>query len=169
MIATDSTYRQLLRGHGAHVDPIAALEDVSAEVAGRALPGYSHSIWQMVGHLNYWMDYELRRIAGKRPHYPDHAIESWPKTVAPPTDHDWQRQKSDLARHLEEFRKLSEASPEKLSASVECMHAGEEGRSPNVQAVLWQILVHNSYHVGQIALMLRCFNLQPPRAGGDTW
>jgi uncharacterized damage-inducible protein DinB len=166
---TDSTFRQLLRGHGAHVDPIAALEDVSAELAGRTLPGYPHSIWQMVSHLNYWMDYELRRIAGKHPHYPEHAIESWPKNVAPPSEPDWQQQQSQLARHLDEFRKLSESSPEALRAPVECMHPGEEGRSPNVQAVLWQILVHNSYHVGQIALMLRCFNLWPPRGGGDTW
>jgi uncharacterized damage-inducible protein DinB len=169
MMATDSTYRQLLRGHGAHVDPVAALEDVSAELAGRTVPGYPHSIWQIVSHLNYWMDYELRRIAGKRPHYPEHAIESWPKSVAPTSDAEWQHQKSELTRHLDEFRKLSQADPEKLSAPVECMHAGEEQRSPNVQAVLWQILVHNSYHVGQIALMLRCFDLWPPRAGGDTW
>ena len=168
-MTTDSTFRQLLRGHGAHVDPVAALEDVSAEIAGRTIPGNPHSIWQMVSHLNYWMDYELRRIAGKRPHYPEHAIESWPNSITPANDAAWQHQRADLARHLDEFRRLSEAGPEKLAAPVECMHAGEEPRSPNVEAVLWQILVHNSYHVGQIALMLRCFNLWPPRAGGDTW
>ena len=169
MMTTDSTFRQLLRGHGAHVDPVAALEDVSAEVAARTIPGYPHSIWQIVSHLNYWMDYELRRIAGKHPDYPAHAIESWPKSVTPANDAEWRHQRAGLARHLDEFRKLSESGPEALSASVECMHAGEEGRSPNAQAVLWQILVHNSYHIGQIALMLRCFNLWPPRAGGDTW
>ena len=169
MIATDPTYRQLLRGQGAHVDPVAALEDVSAEVAGRTIPGYPHSIWQMVSHLNYWMDYELRRIAGNRPHYPEHAIESWPANIAPATDADWQQQKAQLARNLDEFRKLSESGPDVLNAPVECIHTSEEQRSPNVRAVLWQVLVHNSYHVGQIALMLRCFNLWPPRAGGDTW
>jgi len=169
MIAGDSTFRQLLRGHGAHVDPIAALADVSATVAGRTIPGYQHSIWQMVSHLNYWMDYELRRIAGKGPHYPEHAIESWPASVTPPSDTDWQNQRTQLARHLDEFRKLSESGPAILAAPVKCMHASEEGRSPNAQAVLWQILVHNSYHIGQIALLLRCFKLWPPRAGGDTW
>jgi len=164
----DPTYHQLLRGQGAHVDPIAALEDVPAEFAGKTIPGFPHSIWQIVSHLNYWMDYELRRIAGKRPHYPEHASESWPKNAVPPNDADWQHQRADLARYLDEFRKLSESSPE-LSAPVECMHPGEEPRSHNVQAVLWQILVHNSYHIGQIALLLRCFDLWPPRTGGDTW
>jgi uncharacterized damage-inducible protein DinB len=166
---TNSIYRQLLRGQGAHVDPIAALEDVSTEIAGRTIPGYPHSIWQVISHLNYWMDYELRRIAGKHPHYPEHAIESWPKNVTPTSDADWQRQKFELARCLDEFRKLSESGPDKLNAPVDCMHPSEEPRSPNVQAVLWQILVHNSYHIGQVALMLRCFDLWPPRTGGDTW
>jgi uncharacterized damage-inducible protein DinB len=165
----DPTYRQLLRGHGAHVDPIATLEDVPAEFAGKTIHGFPHSIWQIVSHLNYWMDHELRRIAGKRPHYPEHASESWPQNAAPPTDADWRHQRAELARYLDEFRKLSDSSPEALSASVECMHPGEESRSPNVQAVLWQILVHNSYHIGQIALLLRCFHLWPPRTGGDTW
>lgn len=166
---TDPTYRQLLRGHGAHADPVAALEDVSSELAGKTIPGYPHSIWQLVSHLNYWMDYELRRIAGKRPPYPEHAIESWPASTAPITEAEWQHQRREFTRYLDEFRKLSESGPEALHASIECMHAGEEPRSPNVQAVLWQILVHNSYHIGQIALMLRCLNHWPPRTGGDTW
>ena len=168
-MAANSTYRQLLRGQGAHVDPVAALEDVSAEIAGKTIPGSPHSIWQLVSHLNYWMDYELRRIAGKRPNYPEHASESWPKSVTPAIDADWQHQRAELVRHLDEFRKLSESSPEALGKPVECMHTGEEPRSPNVEAALWQILVHNSYHIGQIALLLRCFHLWPPRTGGDTW
>jgi uncharacterized damage-inducible protein DinB len=169
MTTADSTYRQLLRGHGAHADPVGALESVSAEVAGRTIPGYPHSIWQIVSHLNYWMDYELRRIAGKRPPYPEHAIESWPASVAPLSDADWQHQRAEFARYVGEFRRLSESAPEVLNAPVDCMHSGEEGRSPSAQAILWQILVHNSYHVGQIALLLRCFHLWPPPAGGATW
>lgn len=48
------------------------------------------------------------------------------------------------------------------------MHPSEESRATSVQAVLWQILVHNSYHTGQIGFMLRCFALWPRRTGGDT-
>ena len=70
-----TTYRELLRGKGAHVDPVASLEHVSAAVAGRKMEGYPHSVWQIVGHMNYWMDYELRRITGQRPAYPEHAID----------------------------------------------------------------------------------------------
>jgi uncharacterized damage-inducible protein DinB len=35
--------------------------------------------------------------------------------------------------------------------------------------VLWQTLVHNSYHFGQIAMLRRVLGAWPPRGGGDSW
>jgi uncharacterized damage-inducible protein DinB len=49
------------------------------------------------------------------------------------------------------------------------MHFKEEPVSTSVESVLWQIMVHNSYHVGQIAMLMRMLGLWPPRAGADTW
>jgi uncharacterized damage-inducible protein DinB len=74
-----------------------------------------------------------------------------------------------LAARLERFDALSESPPEALGAQVEALHAGEGSRSSSMEAVLWQILVHNSYHIGQITLLLRCFGLWPPPKGGDSW
>ncbi|MGA7293863.1 MAG: hypothetical protein WBW53_03630 [Terriglobales bacterium] len=54
----DATLRELVYGKGAHVDPVASVEDISAELAARTVAGYPHSIWQIVGHMNYWMDYD---------------------------------------------------------------------------------------------------------------
>ena len=165
----DPTYRQLLRGKGAHADPIAILADVPASAAGRVMEGYPHSIWQMVGHMNYWMQYELDRIAGKRPHYPEHAIESWPAEVAPRDDAEWRDARANLAARIDLLSALSESSAEILKAPVDSMHPKEEPRSTSVESVLWQIMVHNSYHVGQIAMLMRTFGLWPPRTGTDTW
>jgi uncharacterized damage-inducible protein DinB len=69
---------ELLRGRGAHVDPLACVEDLSDELAARQVAGFPHSVGQLVFHMNYWMDYELRRIRGERPAYPTHASESFP-------------------------------------------------------------------------------------------
>src|SRR5579862_7840173 len=74
---------ELLHGKGAHVDPIACVEDLSAELAAKHVPGFPHSISQLVFHMNYWMSYELRRIRGERPQYPQHAAESFPTEDAP--------------------------------------------------------------------------------------
>ena len=73
---------ELFRGKGAHVDPIECVEDISAEVAARQVAGFPHSIGQLVFHMNYWMDYELRRIRGERPAYPEHNSESFPTASA---------------------------------------------------------------------------------------
>jgi uncharacterized damage-inducible protein DinB len=169
MPTADPTYRELLRGKGAHADPVASLAGVSAQAAGGLVQGYPHSIWQIAGHMNYWMDYELRRISGARPAYPEHAIESWPAAVAPASEDDWIRERSRFAALLGKFEELSASEPQVLNAPVEAITAAEAARESTAQAVLWQILVHNSYHVGQIALLLRCFGLWPPKAGGDTW
>ncbi len=165
----DAIYRELLRGKRAHVDPIACLEDVSATQAAQTIQGYPHSIWQIVGHMNYWMEYELQRIAGKHPAYPEHAIESWPSSLAPGSEAEWMAARETFAKLIDRLAALSQSSSEALRAPVETMHVKEEARSYSVEAVLWQIMVHNSYHVGQIAMMMRCFGTWPPRAGGDSW
>jgi len=74
---------ELLRGKGAHVDPIACVEDLSAELAARQVAGFPHTIGQLVFHMNYWMEYELRRIRGESPAYPEHNSESFPAASAP--------------------------------------------------------------------------------------
>jgi len=63
---------ELLRGKGAHADPLACVEDLSADLAARQVADFPHAIGQLVFHMNYWMDYELRRIRGRR------ALGAWP-------------------------------------------------------------------------------------------
>jgi hypothetical protein len=82
----DTTLRELVYGKGAHVDPVACVEDISAELAAQTVGSYPHSIWQIVEHMNYWMDYELATIAGENRRYPDKAIESWPGNPSPAAD-----------------------------------------------------------------------------------
>jgi hypothetical protein len=165
----DPTFRELLRGKGAHTDPVACLEDVPTALAGKKVDGYPHSIWQIVGHLNYWMDYELRRIAAKHPSYPEHAIESWPVSDRPKNDDEWKDAITRFASFLDSFAALSDSGPEELNRHVEAMNPSHSAQSSTVQAVLWQIVAHNSYHVGQIAMLRRCFGAWPPPTGSDTW
>jgi uncharacterized damage-inducible protein DinB len=160
---------ELLFGKGAHASPIACVEDLSAELAARQLTGFPHSIGQLVFHMNYWMDYELRRIGGERPAYPEHASESWPASAAAADAQEWDRLKKDFAALLAEFAALAESSAEELARPVEATHEGHARIAGSLEAVLWQVVAHNSYHVGQIALLRRAFGDWLPRAGGDTW
>ncbi len=159
---------ELLRGRGAHVDPIACVDDISSEVAARQVVGFPHSIAQLVFHMNYWMDYELRRIRGERPAHPEHNAESFPSTA---TLHgpEWDRLKTQLTDLLGEFAELAESSRQERQREIESVHDGDKKVAGTLDAVLWQMVAHNSYHVGQIAMIRRVLGAWPPRAGGDSW
>jgi len=159
---------ELLRGKGAHADPIACVEDLSAELAGRQVAGFPHSVAQLVFHINYWMEYELRRIRGQRPKYPEHSAESFP--AAPSVDAgEWDRLRARLGELLGEFAVLAKSSRAELDRPIETAHDGDTKIAGTLEAVLWQMVAHNSYHLGQIAMIRRAMGAWPPRGGGDSW
>jgi len=159
------TLQALLRGKGAHVDPVAAVEGLSPALAGRELAGSEHTIWQLVWHMNYWMHYELASLDGPEVPYPEHANASWPETPAPPSEEAW---KAEMARFRRQVDALADwgrrASLGGLGARLVHPKPGD-----TVQDVLWQMVAHNSYHAGQVVLLRRAFGAWPPATGGDTW
>jgi len=164
--------RGLVHGKGAHVDPLICVEDISAAIAARRVPGYPHSIWQIVSHLNYWMDYDLRTIAGDKPPYPQHAFESWPDhpvTTDPDTEHQWQFAVQQFRGLLARIVVLSESDSATLGRTVIKAEPTDAQRQCTVHQALWEIVVHNSYHLGQIALLRRQAGAWPPQRGSDTW
>ncbi|HYL84378.1 MAG TPA: DinB family protein [Candidatus Angelobacter sp.] len=166
---SDQTLIELLYGKAAHTNPLACLQDVSLELAGRRTDHFPHSIFQLTSHMNYWMAYELCRIRGEKPPYPQHASESWPTEAAPSNENDWKAVVAQFGKLLGEMQALAESSPEILERPVEAIHPDHSRYSHSVHAVLWQTLVHNSYHIGQIAMLRRSFGAWPPPSGGDSW
>jgi uncharacterized damage-inducible protein DinB len=160
---------ELLRGKGAHADPLACVEDLSAQSAARQVEGFPHSIGQLVFHINYWMSYELRRIRGERPRYPEHAAESFPAAGTPRDAAEWDRLRRDFAWLLAEYAELAKSSPEEMQRQIASTREADQQMAGTLEAVLWQMIVHTSYHVGQIAMVRRVLGAWPPKAGGDTW
>lgn len=160
---------ELLRGKGAHADPIACVEDISAELAARQVAGFPHSVGQLVFHINYWMKYELRRIRGERLVYPEHSSESFPAAPTPSDEAAWDRLRTRLADLLGEFAVLAESSRAELDRQIETVHEGDTKVAGTLEAVIMQMVAHTSYHVGQIAMVRRALGAWPPRGGGDSW
>jgi len=172
----DTTLRELVYGKGAHVDPIACVEDISAELAARTVPAYPHSIWQIVEHMNYWMDYDVSKIAGENRPYPDKAIEGWParpnRAAEEPAYDDaeaWRATTRRFTDLLTRLARLAESDSSELERKVKNVGSPKSPRESTVHAMLWQLAAHNSYHAGQIALLRRQFGAWPPERGGDTW
>jgi uncharacterized damage-inducible protein DinB len=155
---------ELLHGKGAHADPIACVEDISADLAARRIDGFPHSIADLVFHVNYWMNYELQRIRGEKPKYPEHNAESFPSSTQ-----NWDHLKRDFSWFLAEFAKLAGSSPAELERQLDSVHEGDGKVAGTVESVLSQMVAHNSYHAGQIAMIRRALGAWPPKAGGDTW
>lgn len=163
---------ELLRGKGAHVDPIACVEDLSAELAAKHVSGFPHSIGQLVFHMNYWMSYELRRIRAEQPAYPEHSAESFPADPAPLDAQQWDHFRRDLAWFIAELIALAQSPRAELDRQIESSPAASQQQSStlnSLEAILWQMVAHNSYHTGQIAAIRRALNTWPPSSGSDTW
>ncbi len=170
----DTTLRELVYGKGAHADPLACIEDISAELAASTLASSPHSIWQIVEHMNYWMEFDLSKVAGEERAYPPRAIESWPKHSNPGAasslvDDAWKATTRRFADLLTQLARLAESDGQDLERVVHHVGPAHVSRESTVHAILWQITAHNSYHIGQIALLRRQAGAWPPERGGDTW
>ncbi len=165
----ERTLIELLHGKAAHANPIACVEDLSPDLAARTIDGFPHSIWQLLSHMTFWMDYELRRMAGQAPQYPEHASGSWLTSPAPPNPAEWAQAVARFRELIDHLIRLAQSDLTTLSREVSTAHAQQAGHTSTVCAILWQTMAHNSYHTGQIAMLGHCIGAWPPRAGGDTW
>lgn len=153
-----STLTELLRGRGAHVDPVAAVADLTAEQAGLRAPGQPHTVWQIVSHLSYWMEAELQAIEGNgRPaanRGPD-----WPAAAGPADEAAWRH---DLALFRLELDQLATLAGARASTLARIVHRAGDERTDTVESVLWQLVAHHAYHTGQIVSVRQALGLWPP-------
>lgn len=166
---SERTIIEMLYGEGAHANTVACVEDIPFEFAGCGGDSFPHSIWQLVYHMNFWMEYELKRVRGESPAYPEHASESWPAAAAPNGDEEWVKAIAHFQRLLAELANLADSPPDVLAHEVAATHPDHAKRSSSLLTVLWQTAVHNSYHIGQIVMLRRSLGAWPPKRGGDTW
>jgi uncharacterized damage-inducible protein DinB len=160
---------ELLYGKGAHADPLACVEDLSAELAVRHVEGFPHSIAELVFHMNYWMDYELRRIRSEKPTHPEHNSESFPIAGSSATAEDWEGLRKTFVGLLADLTAFAKSSSKEMQRQIDSVHEGDRKIAGTLEASLWQIVAHNSYHIGQVAILRRALNAWPPRGGSVNW
>ena len=147
-----------LSGEGAHAASVDVFEGLDWKLAGKRPEGAPHSLFQILNHLNYWQDWVVEWLAGKKPPPPKHASSSWPGGESPGSKKEW-----DSA--VEDFRKGLVAL-DKASRSADLFTDG--GRKSRLE-MLQTIASHNSYHVGQAVLLRQVLGSWPPPSGGLTW
>ncbi|HSE41311.1 MAG TPA: DinB family protein [Acidobacteriota bacterium] len=119
------------------------------EAASHPIEG-SHSIWEIVLHIDAWQREVIRRFnADFVPEVPEEG--DW-RTVLDPTESNWQRTLDNLDSSIQELvRKINMIQ----ESSMEDQRGRTAGGSDSLAGMLSGILQHNAYHSGQIALLLR--------------
>jgi uncharacterized damage-inducible protein DinB len=160
---------ELIRGHGAHADAVECFRGLSHDLAGRLVDPFPHSVWQELGHVNFWMRYEVGRISGAGADYPDRASLSWNADPAPRDRAAWDAELRAFDALLGDLARIAESGDVELRRSITSPHASHEGVDTTILGILWQTVAHNSYHLGQVAMLRRMLGAWPPPGGGDTW
>jgi hypothetical protein len=145
----------LLKGGGAHVHFMDAVENFPASKRGTYAQGLAHTGWQLLEHarLAQWDILEFSR--NPRHASPEFPEGYWPKTPAPRDDEQWNDTASAFQRDLRDMIRLIENPKTDLYAPI----AHGQG-----QTILREALVladHNSYHLGQLVDLRRALGSWP--------
>ena len=145
-------------GEGAHAGSRGIFEGLGWKVAGTRPAGAPHSLFQLLHHLIYWQDWVVKWLDGKTPPIPKHASGCWLKDPSPASREEWERAVRDFCKGLEALEQRSRAAD--LLAK-----RGKKSRLEMLQG----LASHNSYHLGQAALLRQMVGAWPPPSGGLTW
>jgi len=124
------------------------LHDVTAgQAQAHAIPG-AHSIWELLCHLDAWVNFTLGAVHGVPiPAWPGMPVElDWP-VVTDTSERAWKQViDSFFSSHLRLVETIKNFTDERLEAIV-------PGRAYNFYRLFLGATQHVTYHAGQIALL----------------
>ena len=150
-----------LTGKHIHVNPIEAVENLTAEMASRIPENGEHSCWHILNHIVYWQDLMLEALRRKeKVDWPKDNEMSWAVPITD-DDKDWNNLVERFKAGLEEAMKMSE----------EIEPESELPAWPKVPA--YQALMvfgqHNAYHIGEIVAIRQALGFWPPSPDHETF
>jgi hypothetical protein len=154
----EKTIGRALSGEGAHAASQNVFEGLDWKLAGARPAGAPHSLFQLLRHLIYWQDWVVKWLDGTTPRVPKHASGSWPGGVSPAGRKEWESAVKDFRKGLDAL--------DRASGGADLLT--KRGKKSRLEMLL-AIASHNSYHLGQAALLRQMLGVWPPPSGGLTW
>ena len=145
----------LLKGGGAHVHFMDALEGFPPEKYGSFADGLPHTGWQLLEHARLAQRDILEFSRNPKHVSPPFPAGYWPKTPAPANRQAWDESVAAFQRDLLEMVHLVANPRTDLSAKIP--HG--EGQTVLREALL--LADHNSYHLGQLVALRRALGAWP--------
>ncbi|MFW9806387.1 MAG: DinB family protein [Candidatus Thorarchaeota archaeon] len=150
-----------LTGKHIHVNPLTAIENLTAEKAGRIPKNGEHSCWHILHHIVYWQDLMLEALRKKeKVDWPKNNEMSWAAAISD-DDKDWNNLVQRFKTGLDEALKMSDdiESQEELPAWP---------KVPAYQALM-VFGQHNAYHIGEIVATRQALGYWPPSPDHKTF
>jgi hypothetical protein len=145
----------LLKGGGAHVHFMDALEDFPAGKYGTFANALPHTGWQLLEHvrLAQWDILEFSRNPKHvSPNFPDGY---WPKTPIPPNQNAWSESVATFQRDLQAMVRLVQNPRTDLFAKI------PHGQGQTILREALLLADHNAYHLGQLVDLRRALGSWP--------
>jgi uncharacterized damage-inducible protein DinB len=156
--------RELLIDTLAHIPPGSALERLTPEEAERRVPGATHSIAEIVAHMNFWATWFCDRCDGTRAPMVTSAAMGWPE-VAPRS---WPVIQGQFLSTLERAVAIGH-DPARLESRVTPAIEFPPLARMTIHDALVHVSTHNAHHLGQVIILRQLMGLWPPPAGSYTW
>jgi len=145
----------LLKGGGAHVHFMDALEGFPAGRYGVFANALPHTGWQLLEHVRI-AQWDILEFSSNPKHVsPDFPGGYWPKTPMPADEAAWQASVAAFERDLQEMVRLVQNPRTNLFAKIP--HG-------DGQTILREVLLladHNAYHLGQFVDLRRALGAWP--------
>ncbi len=145
----------LLKGGGAHVHFMDALDGFPAAKYGTFANALPHTGWQLLEHarLAQWDILEFTR--NPKHVSPPFPAGYWPKTPAPPSDEAWNQSVAAFQRDLEEMVRIVRNPRTDLFAKI------PHGQGQTILREALLLADHNAYHLGQLVYLRRALGAWP--------
>jgi len=145
----------LLKGGGAHVHFMDAIEGFPAGKYGTFATGLPHTAWQLLEHARI-AQWDILEFSRNTKHVsPDFPGGYWPKTPMPPDDKAWNESVATFQKDLTEMVRLVQNVRTDLFAKIK--HG--DGQTVLREALL--LADHNAYHLGQLVDLRRALGAWP--------
>ena len=150
-----------LTGHHIHVDPQKAVENLTAEMAGKVPENSEHSCWHILHHIVYWQDLMLEALRKKETvNWPKNNEMSWAVKITK-DDKDW--------NVLVERFKAGVGEALKMSEDIESQEALPAWPKVPAYQALMVFGQHNAYHIGEIVATRQTLGYWPPSPDHKTF
>jgi hypothetical protein len=157
----EKSIKNSLRGKFTHLDPLKAIEGLTAKTARFVPEKGEHSCWHYLYHIVFWQDLMLSALREESVDWPKNNETSWPTDELMKNDEDW-------TALVEKFENgLIEA--DRMTNSINSMDDLPAWPKVPPFAAYLVLVQHNSYHIGELVATRQALGLWPPPEYKETF